>query len=398
MPERADDSPRWIAQRLVKAALAGALHAAGAHRLVGRARRWQAGGRRVLVVSYHRTTPDFAATAREGLASLLVSTATLRTQLEQLGRAREIVSLADARRILAAPPPRHGAQRTDVAAVTFDDGYADVHGVALPILAALRVPASIFVPTGYLGTLRRMAHDRLFASLSALARRGIPPARAGLDPELQTLLDACARPGPAATLDRLIARLAHPRLLAVTAALEARAGVREEDLPAGTRLLSWEELRALDSAGLDVGGHSVSHAVLTNLPLTEARREVEGCRDALAEHLGKRPRHFAYPNGYHGPAIRRLVADAGFEAGLTTEDEENVRGGDPYRLRRKVLWENTTRGPRGYSAALATCNLEGVFSALGLARPVSGARRDVSTVRPARAPVSDGRAGERAEG
>src|SRR5215208_2543104 len=133
MPERADDSPRWIAQRAVKAALAGALHAAGAPRLVGAARRWQAGGRRVLVVSYHRAVADFPATAQEGLASLLVSAPTLRTQLEQLGRSREIVSLADARRILAAPPPRRGQAGPDVAAVTFDDGYADVHAVALPI-------------------------------------------------------------------------------------------------------------------------------------------------------------------------------------------------------------------------------------------------------------------------
>jgi len=37
-----------------------------------------------------------------------------------------------------------------------------------------------------------------------------------------------------------------------------------------------------------------------------------------------------------------------------------------------MLWENTTLGPSGYSEALAACNLEGVFTALGLARPVAG--------------------------
>ena len=39
-----------------------------------------------------------------------------------------------------------------------------------------------------------------------------------------------------------------------------------------------------------------------------------------------------------------------------------------------MVWENTTLGPRGYSPALATCNLEGVFTALGLARAVPGER------------------------
>ena len=140
--------------------------------------------------------------------------------------------------------------------------------------------------------------------------------------------------------------------------------------------MSWEEVRAMAAAGVDVGGHTVNHAVLANLPLAEARREIAGCRDALAERLGKPPRHFAYPNGYHTPAVRRLVAEAGFDGAVTTEDAENRRGGDPHALRRKVLWENTTLGPGGYSAALARCNLEGVFSALGLSRPVWGERPD----------------------
>ena len=39
-----------------------------------------------------------------------------------------------------------------------------------------------------------------------------------------------------------------------------------------------------------------------------------------------------------------------------------------------MLWENTTLGPVGWSGLVATCNLGGVFSTLGLAHPVPGAR------------------------
>ena len=375
MPERADDSARWIVRRTVKTAIAGALWAVGIHRLVRTVGRRAAGGARVLIISYHRVAPDFAASAREALPSLLVSTETLRRQLQHVARTRELVSLADARRILAEPPPGRPRAR-DYAAVTFDDGYADNHAVALPVLAELAIPATVFVATGYTGTERRLPHDRIFGGLVELARRGIPAERAGLAPAAQALLDACAEPGPAATLDRLIARLPHDRLVAVAEALERRVGVGERDLPAGTRLMGWDEVRALDAAGIDVGGHTVSHAVLANLPLSEARREVLGCRDALAEHLGRPPRHFAYPNGYHTPAVRRLVAECGFDAAVTTEDAENRRGGDSHALRRKVLWENSTLGPAGWSSMLATCNLEGVFTALRLARPVRGERPD----------------------
>jgi peptidoglycan/xylan/chitin deacetylase (PgdA/CDA1 family) len=248
--------------------------------------------------------------------------------------------------------------------------------VALPVLAALRVPATVYVATGFIGTAGRLAHDRLFATLRELARRGVPPDRAGLEAPHQALLSACAGRTPAVTLDRLIARLPHPRLLAVAAALEAVTGITAADLPAGSRLLDWEELRELAGAGVEVGGHTVHHAALPNLPLDDARREIEGCRADLAERLGAPPRHFAYPNGYHSPAVRRAVRDAGWETGSTTEDRENVLGCDLFALRRKVLWESSTLGPLGYSAALATCSFEGVFGALRLSRAIPGERPD----------------------
>jgi peptidoglycan/xylan/chitin deacetylase (PgdA/CDA1 family) len=374
MPERADFSARWIAKRTVKVALASALTAAGIHHAVRLVRRRQAGGSRVLILSYHRVTPDFEAAAKESLASLLVSTGSLRKQLEHIARRNDIVSLADARRILAEPPGKH--RRSDVVAVTLDDGYADNAEHALPVFQALEVPATVFIPTGYIGTERRLPHDRLHASLTEVRRRGIPFERAGLPPPVQALLTACAEGGPAATLDRLISRLPHDRLVALADALETRLGRTERDLPAGTRLLTWDEVRALDAGGVEVGGHTVNHAVLSNLALVEARRELAGCRDDIAANLGKAPRHFAYPNGYYTPAVQGEVAAAGFEAAVTIEDEENRRGQPAFGLKRKVLWENSTLGPVSYSGAVATCNVEGVFSMLGLAKPVPGARLD----------------------
>lgn len=374
MPERADFSARWIVKRAAKAAVAGALTGAGLHHAVRLWRRRQAGGSRVLILSYHRVTLDFQATAREALASLLVSKDTLRRQLQHVARHHEIVPLADARRILAEPPGK--GRRNDVVAITLDDGYGDNAEHALPVLSELRVPATVFVPTGYIGTARRLPHDRLHASLTELQKRGVPFERAGIAPALQTLLSACAEAGPAATLDRLISRLPHDRLVAIADALEARLGRSERDLPAHTRLMTWDEVRALDAAGVDVGGHTVNHAVLANLPLPEARRELAGCRDHIAEQVGKPPRHFAYPNGYYTPAVQRATAEAGFEAAVTIEDEENRRGQPEFALKRKVLWENTTLGPVGWSGVVATCNIGGVFSTLGLAKPVPGVRPD----------------------
>lgn len=375
--ERASGGAAWVVRRAAKSAVAGALCAAGARWLVRSAARRAAGGVRVLILSYHLPTLDFDAAARGILPSLLVSRATLRRQLQQLAREREIVSLDEACAQLGAPAGAGKEGRgPDLAAVTFDDGYAGVHDVALPVLRDLRIPASVYVPTGLVGTGRRLLHDRLFAALTELQRRRLLPQAAGLTPQLQALLDACASDDPGTTLDRLIAHLPHPMLRAVAEALERRLGMREQDLPGETRLMGWDQLRALEASGVEVGGHSVEHVALANISLSRARAEIRGCLDHLAQHLGERPRHFAYPNGYHSPAIRRAVAEAGFASGATTEDVENRRGGDLFALKRKTIWENSTLGATRYSAAVAACNLDGVFGALGWRRPDNGERPD----------------------
>jgi peptidoglycan/xylan/chitin deacetylase (PgdA/CDA1 family) len=380
MGERADNSPKWIVRRGMKAAVAGALCAAGARWVVREMARRVAGGARVLILSYHRPTLDFLADARESLPSLLVSTETLKRQVQQIAREREIVSLDEACRRLSAPPspaPR-AARAPDVAVLTFDDAYVGVYEEALPVLRDLRVPAAVFVPTGFVGTGRRLVHDRLYAALRELSRRRVLPAAAGLPPEPQALLDACAGPGAATTLDRLIARLPHDQLTEVTVALERRLGMSEGDLPRGSRVMTWEELRACDAGGIEVAGHTVNHAALSNLPLARARAEVRGCFEDIASHLGDPPRHFAYPNGYYTAAVRNAVSDAGFVSAVTTEDTENRRGGDLFTLKRKTVWENSTLGAVSYSPALAACNLDGVFGALGWQRPTPGERPDVA--------------------
>jgi peptidoglycan/xylan/chitin deacetylase (PgdA/CDA1 family) len=373
MAHRSDVTPRERLRRAAKEAAAGALLAAGVHRVVRALRTRQAGGARVLLLSYHRATLDFAESARDAIPSMLVSARTLRRHLEHLARTWEIVSLSDAARILAEGPRGPGRA---FAAVTFDDGYADNHAVALPVLAALRIPATIYVATGFTGSEARFTHDRLFVTLRELTRRGITPDRAALPAPLQAYLSAAAGTTPAETLDRLIAWTPHPVVVAIAEALEARTGRTPADLPPGARPLDWDEVRELAAAGLEVGGHSVNHAALPNLPIADARREIEGCRDAIAEAIGLPPRHFAYPNGFHSPAVRRAVREAGFETGATTDDRENYRGGDPYALRRKVLWEGSTLGPLGYSAALATCSFEGVFGALKRRGTDAGERPD----------------------
>ena len=141
---------------------------------------------------------------------------------------------------------------------------------------------------------------------------------------------------------------------------------------------------------MDVGGHTVNHAVLSNLPLPAARHEIVGCHEMIAERLGSR--RCAPPERllHAGRAARGRRGR--FRTGLTTEDRENTRGGDPYAMSRKVLWENSTLGPLSYSAALAICNLDSVFHARARAPRLRRAPRRAARRR-GRARVREGTSG-----
>lgn len=71
--------------------------------------------------------------------------------------------------------------------------------------------------------------------------------------------------------------------------------------------LTWTQLNSLAAAGNEIGGHTISHARLTQLQPVAARQEVCGDRVALFDH-GFTPVSFAYPYGSHDDATEQIVA------------------------------------------------------------------------------------------
>jgi peptidoglycan/xylan/chitin deacetylase (PgdA/CDA1 family) len=64
--------------------------------------------------------------------------------------------------------------------------------------------------------------------------------------------------------------------------------------------MTWDQVAELRDAGMGVGGHSLTHPVLAQLPREEQEREIEGCRARLQEALGLDMTSFSYPVGLPG--------------------------------------------------------------------------------------------------
>jgi peptidoglycan/xylan/chitin deacetylase (PgdA/CDA1 family) len=368
-----DASPRsWV-----KLALSATVEHSGLGRLARRWRRVTAGAR-IFVLAYHRVVDEIAYGGPIN-PSLCVTADSFRRQMEQLRARFTILPLASVVRAVRG----EGELLRDAAAVTFDDGYRDLIVRAAPILRALGIPATVFVPTGFdrhQPAARLLPHDRLYAALWSARRRALPLSRLGDSETALQLARAehlLAAAGPAAAVDELIRLLPASALARLIATLEQHLG--PPALDGGAAVLQPAEVRALADDGWEIGGHTEGHVVLTHEPLDEVRRQLAASKADLERWSGRPCRYFAYCNGYHS---RRLVDElrrAGYAAAVTTCDRSNAAGDDVFRLGRKVLWEAHARGPRGrFSPALSAAHLHDLFGALGLTTPIDGDVDDAS--------------------
>ena len=95
--------------------------------------------------------------------------------------------------------------------------------------------------------------------------------------------------------------------------------------PPGAPMLDAGELRRLHAAGIEIGGHTVSHPDLTTLAFEEARRELAEGRAALEAIVDAPVTTAAYPFGRATEETVRACAEAGFAAAGRTSGEGSLR-------------------------------------------------------------------------
>lgn len=99
-------------------------------------------------------------------------------------------------------------------------------------------------------------------------------------------------------------------------------------------LLTWNEIRELLGAGIEVGAHTRHHVALTTVDRCEADREIAGSRTDLEEALGRPLRTFAYPYGLLDDATPAAVAKAGFHGACCSRSGVNDPAVPSHLLRR----------------------------------------------------------------
>jgi peptidoglycan/xylan/chitin deacetylase (PgdA/CDA1 family) len=165
---------------------------------------------------------------------------------------------------------------------------------------------------------------------------------------------------PFDTMRLLFTTLTQKQLRRAIEALETVVQIRDEDFPA-LHSLTWDMVRALDRAGMTIGSHTQTHALLTLENPKRMANQIVGSLLTLQEKLGKPVSHFAYPDGRFNPSVVSCVAEAGYRFGYTTCLHRDVRY-PSLTIPRKILWENSSLDPfEGFSNILMHCHAHWIF-------------------------------------
>ena len=253
-------------------------------------------------------------------------------------------------------PPRRGV------AITFDDGYANNLVLGKPVLERYDAHATVFVATGYVGKQREFWWDELER---LFLQPGVLPDRLCLAvndrssewhlgnatdySQQQYSEHVCwdirqKEPGPRQHLYRsiyqLLRPLADPERWQVLDGLRAWASAQA--VTRGThRALTADEVVELAAGGLvEIGGHTVTHPALAELPAETQYREIRESRTELETILGQPVTSFAYPYGsarHYSQKTVALVQEAGFESACSGVSGLVWRGAENFQLRRMTV-------------------------------------------------------------
>lgn len=170
----------------------------------------------------------------------------------------------------------HDHRATPEFAITFDDAFESVFRLGRPVLERLGVPATVFVCTDFVSSQDPMA----WRAISSWA---------------------------------------------------------EKQRPSDLRSMSWDQLREVQQIGWEVGSHTCSHPLLTDLDDDELRRELVDSKAVCEDRLGTPCTSFAYPQSNFDERVVSFVESAGYTAACTLPAKFTVP--TPYAWPRVGVYE-----------------------------------------------------------
>ncbi len=259
--------------------------------------------------------------------------------------------------------------------LTFDDGYAGNYDVAFPLLKKYGCVASFYIATSFVPPLApphvvgggRSDYPPLLVGglrgekrypldvIDAALKYGTPPL---IPPQSGGKQEARSSPqlvGGSRGEDHAIQIRGYFKSLDEKAQVSFLEGFLSgggfksiDDVPElgpHTRFMSWEQMREMQSAGMEFGSHTHSHQILARVSELTAREELRISKQLLEQNLGRECEQFCYPNGHYpedgNEATNSLVREAGYQCAIYMSGKVNTKHTSPFMISRNAVGMHT---------------------------------------------------------
>lgn len=257
----------------------------------------------IMILIYHRVGPRADEWSLNPLNEKIFD-----YHMKYLSNIFEIVSLNNLSKMIS-----NGQIPEKTAVVTFDDGYKDNYEFAFPILKKYNVPATIFPATDPIEQKKLFWWDELnytlfHTDMESIDINGIGTYQLSSDEEK-------IRAGTS-----IIEKLKKMDNIEKESIIEKIINLSEVNIPEKLNkqlILSWNEIKKMNKNGIEFGAHTVTHPILTNVSLDEAKWEIMNSKVCLEENLDTKVASFAYPNGDFNDKISSLVENLGFNSSVS---------------------------------------------------------------------------------
>lgn len=260
------------------------------------------------VINYHRVAnlEDFQDSFQPNISA---SPLGFDEQIQYLMKWYQIISIDNLNDYLInkKPLPPHPVL------ITFDDGYLDNYTNAFPVLYKNKLPAIIFLASGYISSNLPFYWDLASYCFKHSKKDYI------LFPNNQERKWSSENEKKKVLQEWIEALklLSETEKLKWIDQLANIMGVSVSENQYQNMMLTWEHVREMHSMKIDFGAHTITHPILTRIPIEQARKEIIGSKQKIEEELKHPVTSFAYPNGTRHD-FNKEVIKATKEAGITT--------------------------------------------------------------------------------
>jgi len=193
--------------------------------------------------------------------------------------------------------------------ISFDDAWRRNLTEVIPVIQDWNLPVTVFVPT------EEVRRGRFWFTHAARNADALPePFRKNVSQLWHV---------PESTRQRVV------------------AGLFESISPGDREVMCVAEITEIAKLPqVTIGSHSVNHALMPNCDEEQLRKEINDSKRDLEQWSGRPVRAFSYPNGDFDKRTARVLSEAGYSLGFTTQEHAITLADDRYYLPRFSIMDD----------------------------------------------------------